>query len=131
MKDWRPVSDLYVFFGNPLNRLPQACPMPYDVEDSWRNASKNMREPDEKRLEQIVAQEVFSNIGLATLKLCQQFPHAVHGRPFKDKALRDYFYPSSTERTCEDCDETDGCRASQSIFPQGEPDLYGAPARQI
>ena len=108
MKSWQPKSDLDVFFGNPVERLPQGCPMSYHVENAWRRALQESKELTEDKLVEMVANEFFTSVTTPVLNLCRHFPYAVHGKPFEDPALNEYFYAASTEKKCAGCDPNDG-----------------------
>ena len=55
----------------------------------------------------IVREAYFDELDAATLKLCRNWPYAVHGYNFKTKALRDYFYGKPFETHCPFCGPSD------------------------
>ena len=64
------------------------------------------RHPDQ--IDALVAKELFAQLEAPMLRICRNFPYAVHGYAFDSPDLKAIFYPKPTIRTCDDCDADDG-----------------------
>ncbi len=112
MTDWTPKEDLYILFGNYMERGPQQCAAVDEVSWSRQKLEKTLKSetPDKKelaaRVDEEIRREHFEKLSDEELRQCRNYPYALHGYSFKDEKLHAYFYAPAFSTHCAFCGET-------------------------
>ena len=127
MKRWTPKADLYILFGNEAERLPKQCPFISEVwrdheealEEVARDAGKEKKQA-RARADERVRREHFDALSLEDLKICRNWPYAVHGYSFKTKELAELFYRKPFSTHCPFC----GPGAESEVLDEDHPERF-------
>lgn len=104
MERWVPKTNFTLFFGNDTERRPSQCPTYYEVETATDVVG--VRVPPAELAQE--AKKLYKEASAADLRICRNWPYALHGYPFKSADLRDFYYAKAVITHCPYCGPEDG-----------------------